>query len=258
MDDSILEQRIRETLEKKAQDVHVDALTSQRIQTKVEQRIKEAEHMKHRGWKKVAIVAAAICVLGSITAVAVGKPSYTSSHSSHNEEVKDFATAKAMQNGYDASVKTVESFSNGYTFQYAMPEYKQTHDENHNAMESETMMNFSYKKQGKKDVSFSATRLGTSSEIADQIMTLDNGVELRYRKLANKFVPPDYQITEAEEKLIEEGKLNVGYGSDKVELINSLHVSWVQDGVLYSLYTFEDSLSADEMLGMAKEVAESE
>jgi len=89
-------------------------------------------------------------------------------------------------------------------------------------------------------------------------MTLDNGVELRYRKLANKFVPSDYQITEAEEKLIEEGKLNVGYRSDKVELNNSLHVSWVQDGVLYSLYTFEDSLSAEEMLGMAKEVAESE
>lgn len=258
MDDSILEQRIRETLEKKAQDVHVDVVTSQRIQTKVEERIKEAEHMKHRSWKKVVIVAAAICALGSITAIAVGRPSYTSSSSSHNEEVRDFAAAKSMQNGYDASIKTLENFSNGYTFEYAMPDYMQTHDENHNVMQSETTMSFTYKKQGKQDVILSASRLSVLPEQADQTMTLDNGVELRYHKLANKFVPVDYQITEAEEKLVEEGRLNVGYGSSEVELKNSLSVCWVQDGVGYCLFTFEDSLSAEEMLGMAKEVAESE
>ena len=54
-----------------------------------------------------------------------------------------------------------------------------------------------------------------------------------------------------------EGKLNIGYGASQVEEKISVSVTWAQDGVTYCLFSFNGSLTAKEMLEMAKEVAES-
>lgn len=257
MDDSILEKKIRTTLEKKSEEARVDALTSQRIRANVYGRIEEERNMKHRNWKKVVIAAAAICVFGSITAVALNKPKYISSHSSQNEAVRDYEAAKSMMHGFDASAKVVEEFSNGYKFKEAVPKYESTHDEEHNMLEQETSMSFTYEKKGMEDVIFSSSRLTVPGGNPDEVLVLDDGTELGYHRMANKFVPPDYTPTEEELKLQEEGKLNIGYGSDKVQEKVSVSVYWVQDGVTYSLFSFNDSLTAEEMFQMAKEVAES-
>ena len=44
--------------------------------------------MKHRNWKKTVVAAAAICILGTMTAVAVGRPAFILSGSSRNEIVR--------------------------------------------------------------------------------------------------------------------------------------------------------------------------
>ena len=46
------------------------------------------------------------------------------------------------------------------------------------------------------------------------------------------------------------------YASQVEEMI-SVSVTWTQDGVTYCLFSFNGSLTAKEMLQMAKEVAES-
>ena len=89
-------------------------------------------------------------------------------------------------------------------------------------------------------------------------VTLEDGTVLSYSSTVNKFVPPDYEITEEEKKLQEEGKLNVAYGSDEVEVMTSASVTWEQEDISYCLFTFEESMSAEELLSMAKEVAEQE
>ena len=126
MDDSILEKKIRAALEKKSEEARVDALTSRRIRANVYERIEEERNMKHRNWKKTVVAAAAICVFGTITAVAIKKPAYTSSHSSLNEVVRDYEAAENMMHGFDASVKVVEEFSNGSKFKEAVPKYEAT------------------------------------------------------------------------------------------------------------------------------------
>ena len=118
-------------------------------------------------------------------------------------------------------------------------------------------MSFTYEKKGMEDVIFSSSRLTVPGGNPDEVLVLDDGTELGYHKMANKFVPPDYTPTEEELKLQEEGKLNIGYGSDKVQEKVSVSVYWVQDGVIYSLFSFNDSLTAEEMFQMAKDVAES-
>ncbi|MCI8454090.1 MAG: hypothetical protein HFE84_05685 [Lachnospiraceae bacterium] len=262
MDDSVLEKKIKETLAKKSEDVHADGLAAWRIRTRVNQRIKEETGMKkNRSWKRIVVVTAAICILGTMSAMALGKVKYTSSHSSHNEEVTDFASAKSMQNGYDASVKVIEGFSNGYTFKRAVPAYEQGHDEGHNVVENYTAMHFTYGKEGCKDVSLSATRISSGvAKNPDQILTLADGTELRFTRTLNKFLPPEYEgsyeLTEEEKKLEEAGKLNVAYGSSEIETITSEAVTWQQDGISYCLFMMSDEMSGDELLQMAKELSE--
>ena len=259
MDDSILEKKLREALRRKSEEVLSDARTEQRIRTKVYEAIEEERNMKHRNWKRTAVVAAAICVLGSITAVALGKPAYFVGHSSINEVVRDYEEAAAMQKQYDAAVKAPERFSNGYEFKEAVPQYQSSKDADGNTLETGTSMNFIYAKDGAEDVTLFNDRLSRAGDTgaADETLVLGDGTVLSFTKLVNKFVPPDYTPTEEELKLCEEGKLNIGYGSDTIQVKTSVHVNWTQDDVNYSLFSFSDRMTAEEFLQMAQEIAES-
>ena len=119
-------------------------------------------------------------------------------------------------------------------------------------------MAFWYEKEGEEDILVSGSRISLGETgTPDAVLALEDGTELYYSKLVNKFVPPDYEITEEEKKLQEEGKLNVAYGSQEVEIKNSESVFWRQNGVSYCLFRFGDELNAEEMLAMAREIAES-
>ena len=107
MDDLILEKKLKETLNKKSEEIG-GSLAGQRIRTRVFEAIEEEKNMKHRNWKKTAVAAAAICILGTMTAVAVGRPAFIMSGSSRNEIVRDYDQAVQMQEGYDGRVKSVE------------------------------------------------------------------------------------------------------------------------------------------------------
>ena len=51
--------------------------------------------------------------------------------------------------------------------------------------------------------------------------------------------------------------MQIGYGaeSDEIEESNTQHVSWYEDGILYSIMNFNyDDLSKDDMINMAKEI----
>ena len=206
MDDLILEKNLKETLNKKSEEIG-GSLADQRIRTRVFEAIEEEKNMKHRNWKKTAVAAAAICILGTMTAVAVGRPAFILSGSSRNEIVRDYGQAVQMQEGYDGRVKSVEGFSNGYTFKEAVPKHEETQDEGKNRLDQGVSMAFTYEKEGMEDVELSGSRLFVGMQdksSADQVMTLEDGTVLSYSSTVNKFVPPDYEITEEEKKLQEE------------------------------------------------------
>ena len=90
---------------------------------------------------------------------------------------------------------------------------------------------------------------------------LEDGTELFYTSLVNKVVAEDYVITDEEKALQEAGKLNIAYDGRKgpeVDTSISSHVTWVQNGVTYSMMVMDGGLSAEEMFGMAQEIVESE
>lgn len=259
MDNLVLEKKIEEVLEKKAEEIRTDDFASQRIRANVYSRLEEAEHMKKRNWKKTALVAAAICILGSITAMGLGKTETITSGSSRANTITSFAAAEARQGNLDTHVKMIEKFSNGYTFKEAVPTDEVGMDKDGNVTGKETTLHLTYVKDGAVDVSVSSGRLSLESEREpDVAMALEDGTELKYSTMMNKFVPAGYEITEEEKKLQEEGKLNIGIGASEIRHIPSSSVIWTQDEITYCLFTFSQDMSADEMLGMAREIAESE
>ena len=82
-----------------------------------------------------------------------------------------------MQEGYDGRVKSVEGFSNGYTFKEAVPKHEETQDEGKNRLDQGVSMAFTYEKEGMEDVELSGSRLFVGMQdksSADQVMTLED------------------------------------------------------------------------------------
>ena len=204
--------------------------------------------------RKTVVALAAICVLGSMTAFAVGKITGITSHSSRYDEVHTYEQALELQKKHGPAVHFPEEFSNGYTFSAAVPEYYETTDDNGNKVGTGSNLSVTYAKDGNENVTFSAeTDLGESDDPTEE-KTLDDGTTLHFYKTTNKFVPVNYELTEEDKKAQETGHFNLAYGSDKVEIQTSYMVEWNMDGQGYYLFKFDEDLSADEMFGMAEEI----
>lgn len=261
MDNFILENKIRDTLNHKADEVEADFFAAERIRAAVYQRLEETS-MKKKNWKKTAAAVAAICMIGSMTALGVGRISSISSHSDIRDSIYSYTEAEEKRDSLDKEVKMVENFSNGYTFQRAVPMEESGHDEHGNEIGKETMLYVEYGKKGMEDVSVYTHRMSglEVGACADEELTLEDGTVLKYTTMIHRFVPNGYEILEEERELMESGKLNIGYGGSdqKIEEQVSSSVSWEQDGIVYDLFTFSNEMSAEEMLGMARELAESE
>lgn len=262
MDDFILEKKIKETLTKKAESVCADTYAAQRIRANVYSRIKEAEHMKNRNWKKTALVTAAICVLGSMTVLGLGKTTMITGSSSLADAIDSYVAAEAKQGSLDTQVKMIEKFSNGYVFKTAVPMDETATDKDGNITGKETTLHIVYAKEGANDLHVFSGRLNSGlPKNPDAVRTLEDGTELLFSSLVNKVVAEDYVITEEEKELQEAGKLNIacdGRTGTDVDISISSHVTWVQDEITYSMMVAGDGVTADELLGMAQEIAESE
>ena len=109
-----------------------------------------------------------------------------------------------------------------------------------------------------EDVTFSA-EVGMDGELTPaEVRTCEDGTELCFYKLTNKFVPADYELTEEDKKAQEAGNFDLAYGSDEIEITTSCMVEWDMDGQGYSLFKFGEELSAEEMFAMAEEIIDAQ
>ena len=81
-----LEEQIGRALCSRAESIQVTSADTERMRRSVHRKIEEESGMKKWNMKRVFVVAAAICVLGTITAVAAGKVAYTSAGGSHLDD----------------------------------------------------------------------------------------------------------------------------------------------------------------------------
>lgn len=146
-----LEEQIGRALCSRAESIQVTSADTERMRRSVHRKIEEESGMKKWNMKRVFVVAAAICVLGTITAVAAGKVAYTSAGGSH---LDDFTYDKLgeMETKLGYTTNAPEVFSNGYRFDMGMPTHQDAMDEDGNVIKSAESFSLHYKKDGSPDI----------------------------------------------------------------------------------------------------------
>jgi hypothetical protein len=151
----------------------------------------------------------------------------------------------------------LQSFANGYSFVDAHVSSTQGLDERGRRMSHVYMELYAnyYNPASGENLTLNVNNIpnGFSGQ-ALQTRQVGN-VELKYEEQAYKFVPFDYVLTDADWAALADGSLVISIGTDTVENNLLQSVVWVQDGVKYHMFGFDLSLSGDELLDMAAEIA---
>ncbi len=255
MDDPILEKKLKKMFERRAEELPNESVREARVRKNVYEQIERKRYyMKNIFIKKMIVTVAALCVLGSMTAFAIGKITGVRAGSSLLDEVHTYEQAKELQKEYGPKISFPEKFSNGYAFKSAVPVHFETQDKDGNTIETGTHLSITYKKSGMEDISFSEDVDMDNESSPTEIKVCEDGSELHFYKTVNKFVPENYELTDEDKKAQKEGHFNLAYGNDEVEVMISYMVEWNMDGQKYSLFKFGDELSMDEMFEMSEEM----
>ncbi|GAA0076976.1 hypothetical protein UT300005_13540 [Clostridium sp. CTA-5] len=220
--------------------------------------------MKFRFLKgRTALIAGVLCVATTVTCVAATNNTHFISSVSRDTQITQFPVEDKVKDTVGFLPKYVDSFENGFKFASFNISNDAEVDDNGNKIREMKSADFEYTKEGTQkgqSLSMNAQSIDEKDfnkniEGLKDNMTEYKGVKMYYHSMHNKFVPEDYVKTEEEIKLMEEGKLNVGYGSDEISESNSQSVYWYQNGVQYSIFNMEyNDVDKDQMIKMAKTV----
>ena len=213
---------------------------------------KRSNCMKFRKNKLAAAFTAMviITVLGTVTAVAGGK--ITSLVSGTDKDVNTITELRELsKDKMKASPKFPDKFSNGMAFVKGNISHVKGMDEDNNQV---ITYSEAYAEYGNP-------RVVLSSQVHQAILEENQsgqkevyqGVELNSSVMQYVFLPEGQEPSEEDKKLQEEGKLMISYGSDQEERKLFKSVNWSENGIDYTLFTFEN-VELNSMTAMAKEV----
>lgn len=248
-----LDDSIRRALARRAEAVPAASEASLRLRRAVSKRIEEKTKMRKWSAKKIIVAAAAVCVFGSITAIAAGKITGTSSSSNWNEAVYGYEKILKMNQELKLGAKIPEQLTGGYTAASAMPVHDESRDADGNVVKTATSLSVSYKKEGMPDLDLEVgTQPLPAEEKFDQTFT-HNGIAIGYSNTHMRIVPPDYEPSAEEQAQAAAGTLTLSYGSDKVEDQQAVTVAWNQEGIQYMITVFNPTMTAEEFAQLAGE-----
>lgn len=234
---------MKEALTEKVKDVEPSEQMLENIRKEAEERRKETGFMKFDMKKIVAV--AAVCVM-SVTAYAATQLASVSVGTTNN--ITSYGDLEKAEKKLDMDAKYVERFDNGFTFDRAGTGQEQGQDEEGNPVgNAYDVLTISYKNEEEQILHFT---------VQDGNSYVDAGQEAcnGYTVSANKFVPPDYELTEEDKALQDAGELNIAYGSEKVELKIFEQYSWQDGGLYYTLGVFDCNLGEATMKDMAEQI----
>ncbi len=230
---------------------------SEEVQNSILIKIKNSERSGNVMFKKrtvITVLAAALAIGATVFAAAGGITSWFSSSSSIPDYTKLPEAKQCVKDvGYEPVL--IEKFANGYAFKDGSIVKNSLEDDSGKNVEKFKSFSFRYKKS-KDELIFSQEKYKTVTENYGELKETVSGVDLYYSSYTNKFVPPDYKMTEEDKKAEKSGELVFTYGSDKAEIKKIQSLSWQKDGMHFSLMQIDGKLTADELVEMAKEIIE--
>lgn len=223
---------------------------------------KEEHRMRHFSIKKTVTAVAAACLLvGTVCVAASGMKSYVG-HGSNIPDYTDFQDMEKAEKEVGYEIKALESFSNGFKLKGIHIGDITMQNEDGTAKESQKDIKLAYER-GNETIFVDSRRLfaGETPESFSLDKTPDKtlqcgDIKVRFSRNTYKAVPPDYEMTEEEKKLVEEGSLMIGYGSKEVQTNEYFYTMFIKDNILYEIVGFDLSESADGLLNMCREIIE--
>lgn len=214
--------------------------------------------MNHR-FRNVLVAAGAMCILGSAAVMASGGFVHWISGSSARDEISSYEALAAMgeQHGVPFTINAPETFGNGYTFASARPVTAAGVDAEGNETPLPTEVSLTYEKENLPDVNIYESQSRPDSTPAPQAQPRQIGEYTFYFSEDHyKFVPPDYEITEEEQRAVDAGTLYVSYGASEIEENLITGITWEASNIQYTLMTTDTPLTEEELLEMAVEMME--
>ena len=218
----------------------------------------QAPRKRKLPWK--ILVAAALIPLLTITAYAgdvlnirtlvSGMTHYTSTQFSDMDKVMDKA-------GFEMDVK--ERFNNGFAFEKAYVEDTRGLDENDREVLKYKEVQVNYRNaDGLRLCLFAHPDIEeiTDSESPVAQTAQIGGVTVTYYHDHYKFVPANYELSEAEKQWEAIPGNYISYGTDTVEETDVGFACWEKDGVRYTIMDSGAKVTPQTLFAMAKELME--
>lgn len=215
----------------------------------------------HRPFAKRLAAVVLVAVVAVTGAVAGSGVTGWYSNTWLDQNWKEFSQTAEYVQEHVPGAKYVESFSNGYTFDKGYEDTVDKRDESSNILGSFTGILLDYEKDGAQ-VTLDASPVqeeGQYTSPYDTVRTVGD-TEVHYREMKNITLPPDGSIqpTAEEQAAFERGEINIAYVSSTREEDTFYSVSWIENDISYSIYTFDPAnLKEDDFFQMAQEIIQS-
>lgn len=259
MDEMKMEREMQTMLHQCAEGLEAPDKLKTRIDFALKNSVKPSKVRRPFAHRLAAVaLVAAVAVTGAVAGSGV-----TGWYSSTwlDQSWKDFSQTAEYVQEHVPGAKYVESFSNGYTFDKGYENTVDKRDDSGNTLGSFTEVMLNYEKNG-AEVTLGAEPVqeeGQYTSPYDTVRTVDD-IEVYYRAMKDITLPPDGSIqpTEEEQAAFERGEINIAYGSSAREEHTFYRVSWIENGISYSIYTMDPcGLTEDDFFQMAQEIIES-
>ena len=233
--------------------IELNPESAARIWSELEQELPPREEKrsmkKLRNPIRIALIAAVIAVMMIGSAYAISGVAHSvATHYMHGSG--EFTSLRDLPKvvktaGYP--ITALEEFSNGYSFQKMDLGGEAAYDEEFNVLKEYYGVMMTYTKPGARDLTVSVSPVldlpGAHEKPTPTGTRTVDGVELRYSRDHYKFVPEDYEKTEADRAAEKAGHYYISFGADAITERDYAFVSFTLDGVEYSL--MDDAADAD-------------
>lgn len=246
---------IRQALCKESSCIHAEDTLKKKIDQRIKLSIrkKESSTMKKISLKKPLTIGLALCIVATISCFASGVVSQITGSNLPETTTTQYSEVDDLADKAGYAIKSIEKFSNGYVFKEAQLGEFEEQDDSGNALGKYIDYEIDYENTKGAVVTLYANTAKLDSDEPDQTIQYNN-TTVGYYLDHYKFVPEDYTCTPEDEKKMADGSLFVTYGADEIKEQDCATVTWIQDGVHYSLSAFDTKLTAQQMFDMAGEL----
>ena len=219
---------------------------------------KEGTMKKRIGLRKTAIVIAACIMVFGVTAAASGIATGIVGWNRIDTRTSNFEDLTKIEEEAGMDITAIESFSNGYTFDYMEVGESKTQDEEGNDLRHFKGIDLTYVKDGCPEIyiDMDPAEMYSGSYDSDTAVKEIDGVTVHYNYDEYLFLPDGERPTEEELQRAETDKhfyISDG-GSDPRYTSYVSAASFELDGIIYCILGFDLDMTADELFDMAEEI----